>query len=249
MGTDRASAGAATLLDGTVLVVGGYKTGTGALQDAEIYYPGTDSFGLPIGMGSMVSKRQAPAVAPLPDGRVLIAGGHNGLAVVGSAEIYNPATTSFSSAGIGSMSIPRFGAAAAPLSDGRVLVTGGYNASGTPLAGAEVFDPTTGQFSSAGIGSMNTARFFHVAVPLPGGRVLIAGGDSTAGLGGELSSAEIFQLLPDPAGSPTSPTGQRAAALSKCKKKKTKIKRKKCRKKAKKLPLRSDRAAGGSRAQ
>jgi hypothetical protein len=236
MGADRASPGAATLPDGTVLVAGGFKTGTGALQDAEIYYPGTDSFGIPIGMGSMTSNRQAPAVAPLPDGRVLIAGGHNGVVVVGSAEVYNPATTSFSSAGIGSMSTPRYGAAAAPLPDGRILVMGGSNASGTVLTSAEAFDPATGQFSSAGIGSMNAARFGHAAAPLPGGRVLVAGGDGSLGIGGELSSAEIFQYLPDPAG-PASQTGQRAAALAKCKKKKTKVKRRKCRRKAKKLPL------------
>jgi hypothetical protein len=239
MGADRFSPGAATLPDGTVLVAGGFKTGTGALQDAEIYYPGTDSFGVPIGMGAMGTKRQAPAVAPLPGGKVLIAGGHNGVTAVASAEIYNPATTTFSSAGIGSMSTPRFAAAAAPLPDGRVLVAGGQNTAGAVLASAEVFDPATGQFSSAGIGSLNTARYQHAAVPLPGGRVLIAGGDETLGIGGQLSSAEIFQYLPEPAGGGPSAgqTGRRAAALKRCKKKRSKKARKKCRKKAKKLPL------------
>jgi Ca2+-binding RTX toxin-like protein len=95
----------------------------------------------------------------------------------------------------GSMSVPRESAAAAPLPEGRVLVTGGsyYDGSYHFLSSAEVFDPATNSFSSAGIGSMTTARWLTAAAALPDGRVLVAGGrysDAYPAVG--LRSAEIF---------------------------------------------------------
>jgi Ca2+-binding RTX toxin-like protein len=147
--------------------------------------------------GSMSVPREGVAAAPLPDGRVLVAGGRNyddGRHYLSSAEVFDPATGTFSSAGIGSMSVPRYGAAAAPLPDGRVLVTGGYyldsgDGSKHYLSSAEIFDPATGTFSSAGVGSMITARLLPAAAPLPDGRVLVAGG---AGSDGSAASAEVF---------------------------------------------------------
>ncbi len=77
----------------------------------------------------------------LLDGRVLIAGG-NGANT--SAELYNPATGTFSATG--SLNDLREGHTATLLMDGRVLIAGG----GTPSAGtvtAELFDPSTGTFT------------------------------------------------------------------------------------------------------
>jgi RTX calcium-binding nonapeptide repeat (4 copies)/Kelch motif len=150
--------------------------------------------------GSMSTARDAPAMAPLPDERVLVAGGTlrspTADDVLSSAEIFDPATGTFSSAGIGSMSVPRTGAVAARLPDGRVLIAGGTTAfpSFASLASAEIFDPATNTFSSAGIGSMSVPRTGAVAAPLPDGRVLIAGGFHEGGpFGGTyLSSAEVF---------------------------------------------------------
>src|SRR4029450_3832880 len=108
------------------------------------------------------------------------------------AEIFDPATNSFSSAGIGAMSVPRYGAAAAPLPDGRVLVAGGYYWDGSDyryLSSAEVFNPATNSFNSAGIGARSGPRCDAVAPPLPDGRVLVAGVGSQPFL---LLSAEIF---------------------------------------------------------
>jgi hypothetical protein len=72
-----------------------------------------------------------------------------------------------------------------------VLVSGGVYIEGPGgyLASAEVFNPTTNTFSSAGIGAMSTARTGAAAAPLPDGRVLVAGGyDGST----RFSSAEIF---------------------------------------------------------
>jgi Ca2+-binding RTX toxin-like protein len=134
---------------------------------------------------------------------VLVAGGYVlGVVQLSSAEVFNPATNSFSSAGIGSMSVRRVGAAAAPLPDGRVLVAGGSYSEGSgaessthDLSSAEVFDPATNTFSSAGIGSMTVERVGAAAAPLPDGRVLVAGGAHNTGsrFGPfTLLSAEVF---------------------------------------------------------
>ena len=70
------------------------------------------------------------------------------------------------------------GGAAARLSDGRVLVSGGRNAgSGLSTTSAEIFDPETGQWSSAG--DVILGRYFHHLVPLPDGDALVVGGVPT----------------------------------------------------------------------
>src|SRR5215216_379985 len=179
-----------------VAVVAGFGlvSSPGASAAPSSYFTGA-------GIGAMTTSRGEAAAAPLPDGRVLIAGGqtagdqHVAPLFLASAEVFNPATGAFSGAGVGSMSASRAGAAAAPLPDGRVLIAGGYYWRTDPkglervvLASAEAFDPATGAFSSVNK-SMRVARFGAAAAPLPDGRVLIAGGETGAG---GLSSAEVF---------------------------------------------------------
>lgn len=153
--------------------------------------------------GLMNSPRYGPAVASLPDGRVLVASGYDGgFDTLSSAEIYNPASGTFSLAP-GSMSTGRVVASAAPLPDGKVLIVGGFSGSAC-LASAEIYDPATGTFSNTH-GSMATCRSAPAAAPLSDGRVLVAGGDAS---GSKLSSAEIF----DPATGNFTPTGSMAIA-------------------------------------
>jgi Ca2+-binding RTX toxin-like protein len=199
MSVPRFGAAVARLPDGRVLIAGG-NNGSSFLSSAEIFDPATNQFSSS-GMGSMVTARFAPAAAPLPDGRVMVAGGSDGSGGFSSAEVFDPATKTFSSAGIGSLSVPRQRPVAAPLPDGRVLVAGGYyydQSGGHFLSSAEVFDPATNTFSSAGIGSMEIPRELAAAAPLSDGRVLIAGGIFTVYndryYSFNLSSAEIFAL-------------------------------------------------------
>ncbi len=187
MTVKRRNAAAAPLPDGRVLVAGGanFDGGGNFLQSAEIFDPATGGFAP---TGSMTVKRQAAAAAPLPDGRVLVAGGFDGGGnFLQSAEIFNPATGTFTPTG--SMAVKRYFLAAAPLADGRVLVAGGqyFDGSGSHiLESAEIFNPATASFAPTG--SMAVKREGPAAAPLPDGRVLVAGGFD----GANLESAEIF---------------------------------------------------------
>ena len=76
------------------------------------------------------------------------------------------------------------------LTNGQVLVAGGYNYYGSgALASAELFDPATGSWATAG--NLNTPRDSHTATLLTNGQVLVAGGFNNRS-GGALASAELF---------------------------------------------------------
>ncbi|WNG57899.1 hypothetical protein F0U59_26455 [Archangium gephyra] len=83
----------------------------------------------------------------------------------------------------GSLTTGRAGFTATPLLDGRVLIVGGITTGFQQTPTAELYSPTTGQFSSAG--TLTYSRYWHTATRLADGRVLVVGGSSAA-------SAEIF---------------------------------------------------------
>src|SRR5213594_3717119 len=113
------------------------------------------------------------AAINLADGRVLVTGGVTaGGDILGSAEIYEAATNSWSTIPAPLIE-PRAGHTASLLPDGRVVLAGGETA-GRISQSIELFDPSTGAFSFAGTLSMPRAG--HAAAVLPDGRVLIAGG-------------------------------------------------------------------------
>jgi len=158
--------------------------------------------------------------ALLTDGTVLIAGGYPDQAMGRTAERFDPLTNEWTLTG--QMSVARAQPRVVVLHDGRVLVVGGYNedddrtptrtgavlahrvaSQQTDPATAELYDPVTDEFTQTGT-LVGGERWGHVAVRLPDGRVLVAGGRNETEI---LRSAEIY----DPTSGTWQPTADMAA--------------------------------------
>jgi N-acetylneuraminic acid mutarotase len=188
MAATRGFGHTATLLqNGKVLVAGGglnNGSGTQYLASAELYDPATGSWST---TGSMAAARSNHTATLLPNGKVLVAAGVNSanpVIILSSAELYDPATGTWSTTG--SMATARKLHTATLLSNGKDLVAGGTT-SGSDLTSAELYDPATGTWSTTG--SMATARKSHTATLLSNGRILVAGGNGSSG---NLATAELY---------------------------------------------------------
>ncbi len=137
----------------------------------------------------------------LPNGQVLVVGGVDNLgATLASAELYNPATGTWSLTS--SMILARQLHTATLLQDGKVLISGGVGTADY-LAEAELYDPSIGTWSTTG--SMNASRYGFTATLLSNGNVLVAGGLNSNGpnFTNYLAEAELY----DPSTGTWSPTG------------------------------------------
>ena len=180
----------ATLLaNGSVLVVGGQSTMTGAtLSSAEIYNPLLDRW---TATGALTQARYRHSATLLASGRVLVAGGDAAAGTfdttLATAEIYDPATDRWSAAN--RLRTARAGHTATALADGRVLVVGGANFAGGRILydinEAEVFNEQGLLWTSGGL---MTPRVEHTATRLQTGEVAIVGGYS----GNPHALVEIF---------------------------------------------------------
>jgi hypothetical protein len=202
MATARYGPAVATT-NGKVLVAGGATNvgfGSGAENKlVELFDPAGIDKGVFAVLGAsadMSSSRYFPSAAPLPDGKALILGGFTeGGVTLTSAAIYDPIAETTTTLPVETqtsgpetqMHTAREDGFAAPLADGQVLVGGGRGA-GAPLRSAELFDPSTNDFTTAE--SMESPREGAAAAPLPDGRVLIVGGKEN--LGHVLASVEIY---------------------------------------------------------
>lgn len=205
MGEARAGHTLTVLSGGRALIAGGLR-GPGDLgTSAELFRLDTKSFAP---TGSMSVSRIWHAAALLPGGRVLITGGSvpvgGGPAaqVTAAAEIYDPATGTFTPTG--SMATGRTLHTPTALPDGRVLVVGG-NSDTQRLQSAELYDPASGTFSPAGYMLAIHGRG-HTATRLASGKVLILGGFETVSR--PTAAAEIF----DPATNKFTSAGNMTAA-------------------------------------
>ena len=120
--------------------------------------------------------------APLPDGRVLVAGGHNGGYIgIKNTTIFNPANNSWTD--VGDMQYPRWYPTLTKLPDGRMLVVSGStncpeclnpNVAHPNIATVpEIFNPATNAWTSLPSASLNLPLYPHMYV-LPDGRVFAA---------------------------------------------------------------------------
>jgi hypothetical protein len=203
----------ATLLpNNKVLVAYGSKSAANGvgLSSVELYDVGTGTFTEIVGEdGTGIYGHTATLLA---NGNVLLAGGfvnsvwdYGGSASSNGAGLYDSATGVFSVTG--NMTASRGGHTATLLASGQVLMAGGadQDPTGTGLASAELYDPTTGAFTQTG--SMAVGRFLHTATQLQNGKVLIVGGALTS-TSNPVATAEIY----DPATGTFTMTGAMATA-------------------------------------
>jgi N-acetylneuraminic acid mutarotase len=113
------------------------------------------------------------AVADLPGGNVLVAGGIGAKGTpTAAAEIFNASTDTWQAAS--SLPAPRAGAVTQVLPNHDVLVAGGVGAKNAVLSSALIYDPTTGTWAKTG--AMPFSASFASSVTLQNGDVLAVGG-------------------------------------------------------------------------
>jgi N-acetylneuraminic acid mutarotase len=162
------------LTTGKVLSAGGIDNNNNLLASAELFSTSSGAWTL---TGSMTAGREQFPAVRLTSGKVLVSGGLGASStILAAAELYDPTTGTWSSAG--SLSVARYGHTATLLPSGKVLVTGGCGGSPTCTATtiSELYDPSTNSWSTTG--SLNTARYYHTAVRLNTGKVLVVGGST-----------------------------------------------------------------------
>jgi hypothetical protein len=170
------------LPDGKVLAAGGGDLATNTqINSAEIYDPATGGWTL---TGSLNTARNATSSVLLDNDKVLVAGGENTSdGFLNSGELFDPAAGTWSLTGTMN-AVHGYFNPLVMLDDGRVLITGAPTNATT-----EIYDPDTDTWTLTG--SMNSVRRNHLAVLLPDGKVLAAGG-SIYGVSGQATSAETY---------------------------------------------------------
>jgi len=121
---------------------------------------------------SLITGRNRHTASVLHNGKVLVVGGFDSSGALVTAELYDPATNTWSAAG--SLTTARYSHTASVLSNGKILVAGGYGSSGYPTSSAELYDPATNSWTTAGTPAYSRAA--HQASVLNNGNVLVTGG-------------------------------------------------------------------------
>ncbi len=191
----RAGHAAATLPDGRVMVVGGTTNFadltaaiTTALNTTEIWNPATNVWTAGPVIGG---RRIVPSLTRLGNGRMLVAGGIEvtllfgipiALTSTNKAQLYNPATNTWSNAANMPVGRAYHQDNQVTLADGRVLLSGGVlvpdlinAANAASIANADAYNPTTNTWTAT---TMSLARTGHAATRLANGDVIVTGGAS-----------------------------------------------------------------------
>lgn len=178
----------ATLLpNGQVLVVGGGQgstislpSGDAVLGSAVLYDPEANAWRP---TGDLIGKRAGHRAVALADGRVLVVGGGDrvgypctarpGCTVaesIGTAEIYDPASGTFSKTG--DLASPRIAFSLDVLPSGKIVAAGG-GAKNDGLTSVEIFDAASGTWSKGP--DLDGQRLFHASAVV-GTALLVVGG-------------------------------------------------------------------------
>ena len=204
MSAGRARHTATLLLNGKVLVVGGNESASSEehyLASAQVYDPASNTWS---DAGSMLAARVFHAATLLPNGKVLVMGGHaawptdcsyNCSRAFSSVEAYDPSSNTWSSA---SDMLPRDWLTATLLPNGKVLALGAYECTkrevNTGPSGGfyraletcslppQLYDPASNTWGDGAYRDLDNqwgvGILRHTATLLPNGKVFAAGGES-----------------------------------------------------------------------
>ena len=159
--------------------------------------------------GSMAFTRYNHTATRLPDGRVLVVAGRDlESGPSASAELYNPATGTWTTTSSLISDEAREFHTATLLPNGKVLVAGGiFNGGYTYNAyRSQQYNPTNGTWSDSGGGNQ---RYGHTATLLANGKVLFVGGRTT--VHPEVNALSYVELY-DPASNSSLTTGNLGTA-------------------------------------
>jgi Galactose oxidase, central domain len=98
--------------------------------------------------GSLTTARCGHTATLLPNGKVLVAGGNTNGTTLATAELYDPATGTWTATG--SLATARWLHTATLLRNGKVLVAGGADTNFNAFASAELYDPANGTWTATG---------------------------------------------------------------------------------------------------
>jgi len=197
MSSPRVGAVAVSLPGGRALVAGGFPEigghdgpGPNPIATATTYNPSSGTW---TNAPNMSTARAYATATALPDGRVLVAGGYDRrvilltnppregvqLVPLAGSLIFNPTSSTWAAGPV--LAQARFGHLAVALRSGRVLVVGGTDPLHPEqvLTSAELFDPATGRWTSAG--TFGAGRNHFTLTALGDGRALLAGGIAADG--------------------------------------------------------------------
>lgn len=182
---------AATLIDGRVLVAGGFivRPGTAGTDIVEIYDPLEDQWSV---AAPMNTARGYHVTTVLADGRVLVAGGQVDSTKHNSAEIYDPLTDTWEL--VASMNQIRTAANATTLKDGRVLVVGGDDENSVRTKTCEIYCPVNDEWTY--VADIPFPKIAMSLVTLSDGRVMMLGGNSGA-VGSMAGDQDTYFYFPD----------------------------------------------------
>lgn len=181
---------AALLKDGRVLVVGGYSGSLSSFATtgtAEAYDPSSGTWAQQASMPLGLTFSQSTLLA---DGTVLVTGGEsNGSFALANVFLYDPAANTWKT--MNPLIFGRQSHTASLLPNGKVLIVGGNNRIVSTSA-VELYDASAGPLGqSTSLSPIPEARAIHRAVSLPGGNVLIVGGQAQTGF---VLQAEMFDF-------------------------------------------------------
>jgi hypothetical protein len=168
---DVASASAARLANGNVLVAGGETVVNNvwvASANAYLYNPSSSSF---VATAQLSIGHDNASMTQLADGNILIAGGLTGdisaSTTTNAAEIYSTATSSWSATG--SLTTSETGAGCVLVAGGYVLIVGGSSSSGSALSAVELyFGGIQPSFTSVARGVFVAGRSHSVLITATG---------------------------------------------------------------------------------